>query len=119
MKKITKLLLISAIFLSFASLNAFGQQTSAKKEFKISGKVVNQATGEPIPYATAFLKESASETSIAGGVADDNGEFFFNVKEAGKYKVELSFVGYDTFVRDDIQVGPNTPSLFLGNIGLK
>lgn len=33
--------------------------------------------------------------------------------------MELSFVGYDTFVRDDIQVGPNTPSLFLGNIGLK
>jgi len=118
MRKIAKLLFISIIMLTQASQIAMGQQTSEKKEYKISGKVVNQATGEPIPYATAFLKESASETSIAGGVADDNGEFFFNVKDAGKYKVELSFVGYDTFVRDDIQVGPNTPSLFLGNIGL-
>lgn len=118
MKRLTKLLLISIIFLSVGSVNSFGQKATEKKEFKISGKVIDKATGEPIPYATAFLKEAATDASVAGGVADDNGEFFFNVKAAGKYKVELSFVGYDSFVREDVEVGPNTPSLFLGNLGL-
>ncbi|WP_339716728.1 TonB-dependent receptor domain-containing protein [Cyclobacterium amurskyense] len=118
MKRLTKLLLVSIIFLAVGSVNSFGQKATEKKEFKISGKVIDKATGEPIPYATAFLKESATDASVAGGVADDNGEFFFNVKAAGKYKVELSFVGYDSFVREDVEVGPNTPSLFLGNLGL-
>ncbi|EPR65602.1 TonB-dependent receptor domain-containing protein [Cyclobacterium qasimii] len=118
MKGLTKLLLISIIFLAVGSLDSFGQKATEKKEFKISGKVIDKATGEPIPYATAFLKEAATDASVAGGVADDNGEFFFNVKTAGKYKVELSFVGYDSFVRGDVEVGPNTPSLFLGNLGL-
>ena len=118
MKRLTKLLLISIIFLAVGSVNSFGQKATEKKEFKISGKVIDKATGEPIPYATAFLKEAATDASVAGGVADDNGEFFFNVKAAGKYKVELSFVGYDSFVREDVEVGPNTPSLFLGNLGL-
>ena len=97
MKRLTKLLLISIIFLAVGSVNSFGQKATEKKEFKISGKVIDKATGEPIPYATAFLKEAATDASVAGGVADDNGEFFFNVKAAGKYKVELSFVGYDYF----------------------
>ncbi|AKP53039.1 TonB-dependent receptor domain-containing protein [Cyclobacterium amurskyense] len=118
MKRLTKLLLISIIFLAVGSVNSFGQKATEKKEFKISGKVIDKATGEPIPYATAFLKEAGTDASVAGGVADDNGEFFFNVKAAGKYKVELSFVGYDSFVREDVEVGPNTPSLFLGNLGL-
>jgi len=104
--------------MTLGSIDGFGQKATGKKEFKISGKVVDMSTGEPIPYATALLKEAATEVSVAGGVADDNGEFFFNVKLAGKYKVELSYVGYDPFVRDEIEVGPNTPSLFLGNISL-
>ncbi|WP_339926359.1 TonB-dependent receptor [uncultured Cyclobacterium sp.] len=118
MKGLSKLLLISIMFLAVGSLDSFGQKATEKKEFKISGKVIDKATGEPIPYATAFLKEAATDASVAGGVADDNGEFFFNVKSAGKYKVELSFVGYDAYVRGDVEVGPNTPSLFLGNLGL-
>jgi len=118
MKRLSKLLLFTLVYLTMGSIDGFGQKATEKKEFKISGKVVDMSTGDPIPYATALLKEATTEVSVAGGVADDNGEFFFNVKSAGKYKVELSYVGYDPFVRDEIEVGPNTPSLFLGNISL-
>ncbi|MBD3627837.1 TonB-dependent receptor [Cyclobacterium sp.] len=118
MKRLFGLLLATTLYLTAGSLHIFAQGNAEKKEFKISGKVVDKETGEPVPYATALLKKAESDASLAGGVADDNGEFFFNVKEAGKYKVELSYVGYDALVREDIVVGPNTPSIFLGNITL-
>ncbi|MDN3690556.1 TonB-dependent receptor domain-containing protein [Cyclobacterium jeungdonense] len=116
MKRLFELLVVSTLFLFAGTLPSYAQGTADKKEFKISGKVVDKETGEPVPYATAMLKEVGSDEGVAGGVADDSGEFFFNVKTAGRYKVELSYVGYDPLIREDIEVGPNTPNVFLGNL---
>lgn len=116
MKRLFELLAVSTLFLFAGTLAAYAQENADRKEFKISGKVVDKDTGEPVPYATAMLKETGSDAGVAGGVADDNGEFFFNVKTAGRYKVALSYVGYDPLIREDIEVGPNTPDIFLGNL---
>ena len=116
MKRLIYLLVCATLFLATASLEAFAQGNAEKKEFKISGKVLDKDSGEPVPYATAMLKEAGTDATVAGGVADDAGEFFFNVKSAGRYKVELSYVGYDPVTREDIEVGPNTPNVFLGNL---
>lgn len=118
MKRLYKLLVVSTLFLFAGTLHIYAQGNAPKKEFKISGKVVDKESGEPIPYATAMLKEAGSGAGVAGGVADDSGEFFFNVKTAGRYLVELSYVGYDPLIREEVEVGPNTPDVFLGNLTL-
>ncbi|MEX0884407.1 MAG: outer membrane beta-barrel protein, partial [Cyclobacteriaceae bacterium] len=112
-------LLFTIMLLTAPVLSSFGQTTDGKTEFKISGKIIDRQTDEPVPYATAILKETDSDVQLAGGVADDEGEFFFNITKAGKYKVELSYVGYKAAVREDVVVNANTPSVFLGNISIE
>jgi outer membrane receptor protein involved in Fe transport len=116
MKRLFNNFIIILTFLTLSSVPIWAQSSGESKEFKISGKIVDKASGDPIPYATAVLKEAGTDTNIAGGVADDEGEFFFNVSKAGKYIVELSYMGYTVTKREDVEVNANIPSVFLGNL---
>lgn len=116
MKRLFNNLIIIFTILTISAVPTWAQTSENSREFKISGKIVDKASGEPIPYATAVLKEAGSDTNIAGGVADDEGEFFFNISKAGKYTVELSYMGYTLTKREDVEVNANIPSVFLGNV---
>lgn len=119
MKTILNYLIFSLFISMVFTFSAYSQVSTEKKDFQISGKIIDKSTGEPIPYATAILKEAGTGNTIAGGVADDEGEFFFTVKKPGRYLVELSYVGYTALQREDIEINQNIPSVFLGNLTLE
>ncbi len=51
--------------------------------------VITDAAGHPIPFATAYIRETAS-----GIVANEQGEFLSHLKK-GNYKGEFSALGYE------------------------
>jgi hypothetical protein len=67
--------------------NAFAQN-------KLSGKVLDSLTHEPIAFANVFLANASF-----GAVTSLNGEFSFQNFPSGKYDVTISFVGYTTVQR--------------------
>lgn len=60
----------------------------------IRGRITNK-NGDPVPNASLVLLETNTGTA-----ADDNGFFSFQGVKAGKYRLQISAVGYNTEVRN-------------------
>lgn len=79
-----KHLLLLILFLGTFSL--YAQDSGA-----ISGKVTDEA-GTPIEAVNVGLKGTTH-----GGATDEEGRFFISGVPAGKYKLVISFIGYETY----------------------
>lgn len=66
-----------------------------------AGKVVDQATGNPLPGATVMLADASGGTS-----AGPAGNFTLNRLISGSYKIIFSYVGYEA-VSKTIRIRPN------------
>src|SRR5436190_22799711 len=60
----------------------------------IKGKVIDQATKEPIPFANVVAEMNG--TMVAGDQTDFDGNFHIKPLNPGEYDVKVSIVGYGT-----------------------
>ena len=58
----------------------------------VKGRVLDEETGKPLPYASVFLNNSTY-----GAVADDNGDFEFYTKP-GSYDLIVNFFSYQPII---------------------
>lgn len=82
---------------SLFSVNFFAQNSSVE----IIGKVLDNNTQEPIPFATIVIKEKGSNDQIGGTTTDIQGEFKVDSNTSNIY-LEISFIGYTTLVKKDL-----------------
>ncbi|MGB0165552.1 MAG: TonB-dependent receptor domain-containing protein [Luteibaculum sp.] len=101
-------LLISAIFLPAI--------LSAQEKTSISGRVVDEISGQPIPYATVAVKELSSDNILGGTTTLDDGSFKLQLNSSN-IRLEISFIGYKTKSITDISF--NNGSAELGEINLE
>ncbi len=76
--------------LLFSTTLVNAQQT----EGRVIGKVVDEKLAE-LPFAQIILKRSADSGVVKAKLADDKGQFSFEVPD-GKYFIELRMMGYGT-----------------------
>jgi outer membrane receptor protein involved in Fe transport len=69
---------------------------------KISGRVINSASGQVLANATLILVDKSKKE-----IADQNGNFSLGKLAAGTYSIKCSFVGYDEKIVDEIIVKEN------------
>jgi outer membrane receptor protein involved in Fe transport len=62
----------------------------------VTGVVVDDATGEALPSATAALYTARDSAFVTGAAADLDGAFRVESVPPGQYQVRVSFVGYGT-----------------------
>ena len=76
---------------------------------KISGKVVDAKTGEPLVGATVAIVNTK-----LGGTTDVNGSYFVIGITPGTYEVQVSYVGYQTVIEKgvDVYIDRTTPVNF-------
>ena len=91
MKKSINLLLI--LFLTF-SIDALAQRPEPKK-IKVSGKVIDKSTSQPLEYATIVLQSVRNPEMVTGGITDSKGEFTIETF-AGNYNVRFEFISFKT-----------------------
>jgi outer membrane receptor protein involved in Fe transport len=83
----------------------------------LTGRVLDAATGDPLPLATVALYQLPDTTFVTGGAADPEGRFDLSPLRPGDYDVRISVVGYTTEHRAaSIRPGPPTD---LGEIRLE
>lgn len=87
-----------AVFLIVIAISPIFSQTTGK----ISGRVFDQTSGEPLPGANVIL----SGTSL-GAAADDNGDFYIINVRPGTYSVRAQMIGYNPVTIQDITVSVN------------
>ncbi|TVP42834.1 MAG: TonB-dependent receptor [Mongoliibacter sp.] len=114
-----KLLVLSFLILG-VSLNGFTQTESAEEPvYRISGKVMEKGSGEPVAYSAVSLIDLETEKSVAGAVADFDGEFVITNFKNGKYKILVSFMGFEPFSSSTITISESNSNINLGNLALE
>jgi outer membrane receptor protein involved in Fe transport len=80
-------------FLFFiTSLTSFAQDVAAKK-IKITGKVIEKISKQPLEYTTVTFSNPASAKIVAGGITDSKGEFSVEVI-AGTYSIKIEYISF-------------------------
>lgn len=103
---------ITLLFLSF-SFNLFAQTGS---KARITGVLKDAKTQETIPFATAVLINKTTKANAKIAQTDVNGAFVMADLPAGTYTFKISFVGYQTMVRDNVIITATTGTLNFGDI---
>ncbi|MFT3796385.1 TonB-dependent receptor domain-containing protein [Flavobacterium sp.] len=85
-------LLFSALFL-FNSLFSFAQDRPEPKKIKISGKVIEKTSKQPLEYATITLTNVKNPKNIAGGITNAQGQFDIEAN-AGMYNIKVEFISF-------------------------
>lgn len=93
MKKNT-LLLFTFLLTFFIQLSISAQSTG-----KIMGRVIDQATGEGIPFANVFIEE----TSL-GAASDIDGNYVILNIPPAVYSVTASYIGYQKVTQTEVRV---------------
>lgn len=97
----------------FCLLTGFGfaQQGS----LTISGRVIEETSSTPIPYAKVVARSIATESVISGTTTDETGAFTLKTDSTNIY-VQISFIGFDNKEIRDLQA--DKPTIDLGDISL-
>ena len=110
-----KTIKITLLFLCL-SFSLFAQ-TGGKA--KITGILKDAQTQETIPFATAVLTDKATKANVKLAQTDMNGAFTLPDLPAGTFTFKISFVGYQTMVRDNVVITPTSGTLNFGEIKMK
>ena len=90
MKKV-KLLL--AIGLLLSSLLNYSQEKLEIKKIKITGKIVDKSSQQPLEYATITLNNIKNPKATTGAITDAKGEFNVDAN-AGIYNIKIEFISF-------------------------
>ncbi|RYY14144.1 MAG: TonB-dependent receptor, partial [Cytophagaceae bacterium] len=90
--------------------------TAPRSTGRVTGTITDGANGKPVSYASVAVINPATNSAVNGGVAGDDGKFVLPVP-AGTYRVEVSFIGYQTQVKNGVVVTAGG-TVALGNVVL-
>lgn len=103
--------MINLITLFLLSVFFFYSQVSAQFSSTLLGKVVEEATKEPIPGVSVSIVGTNLGTST-----DIEGNFRIGNLEIGVYQLRFSAVGFSTVIKTDIMVNASKPTEVLVNL---
>lgn len=83
----------------------------------IAGILSNAETGEPLPYATIVLYDSADSSMVSNALTESEGDFSMKV-DPGKYYLVCTYVGFEEKIIENVEVGFRADPKKLGVIKL-
>ena len=107
------LILTLAICTSTVKLNAQSDNG------KITAKVVDAQTNETIPFASAMVINRKTKAVVKGVQTDANGNLLMPGLPNGVFSFKISYVGYQTMVRDSVSISDIQKEINLGTIKMK
>lgn len=99
--------------LLIAPLSLFAQVSGT-----IRGTIIEDETGDPLPFVTIALTPEGSNAPTAGCSTGEDGSFRLSNIKAGKYTLTASFVGYLDDSRN-VSITAGKSNIDLGTIHLK
>lgn len=115
----TKLFLFSIIFI-LAISNSFSQQREGvPRGGKVSGRVIDQSSNQPIEYANVILFSAADSTMAAGAASNSDGYFMLEPIRRGSYYLEIQFMGFSKETIKNISIDRNNLEVNVGETFLK
>lgn len=86
-----------------SSMNGWSQEYAT-----LSGKLSDESSNSPIPYANVALFGKSDEKLIRGVISDTSGNFSFINLQAEHYLLKISMIGYEQISKEiDVSRGVN------------
>lgn len=82
----------------------------------IRGNIIDDESGEPVPYANVVLFQPGEEEPVGGTFTDEEGEFRIEDVDNGTYDLLVQFIGYGNYTVEDIKITSETGELNVGAI---
>lgn len=119
--KIFNTLLFAFLLVVMTTFQTVLGQSSEKEKVtsRVTGRILEKSSGDPVPYATVALINVETEQSIAGAVADAEGRFVVTGFRNGTYRLQSSMMGYNSYTSSDIQVTDSNKVINLGDLSLE
>ncbi|MER3318070.1 MAG: outer membrane beta-barrel family protein [Allomuricauda sp.] len=105
-------IIIPILLLTLTTFQGIAQQR--QRPIKISGKVIDSDSGQPLEYATFVLQNADSPDKVTGGITDTSGIFEIEASP-GTYNISVEFISYKTYSLQGQTYNSNTN---LGSITL-
>jgi outer membrane receptor for ferrienterochelin and colicins len=100
----------------FLGLSNFAQQgPPAFNKVKVTGKIVDKKSNQPLEYATITLKNQKNPKAISGGITNNKGEYEADVIP-GVYDITIEFI---SFKNVEIKGKNITEKMSLGTVALE
>ncbi|MBI1307449.1 MAG: TonB-dependent receptor [Bacteroidetes bacterium] len=94
MQQLNKKIILTAVTV-FLSFSAFAQ-----KSYQISGSVKDGQDSMPVTGAGVVLVNLTDTLQKTGTTSGADGFFVLNVNQSGKYRLEISFIGYADYKKE-------------------
>ena len=105
-------------FLIFCFSFSLRAQKENMAQGKITGRIIDSLSGNPIEYATISLITQSENKVVNGATTDSKGFFKLSNVSEGTYKMLIDFIGYKKSQKNNIVVSKENPSMVLGDIKL-
>tara|TARA_Y100001980_G_C14556920_1_gene353958 strand:+ start:87497 stop:89920 length:2424 start_codon:yes stop_codon:yes gene_type:complete len=88
---------------------------ASAQNFTITGKVTDQASGNPLQFANVAVFQELDSSLVTGGITEADGSFKVQVAP-GNYYVGIQFVTYSPKIFSGIKINQNNPNQNFGEI---
>jgi len=82
----------------------------------IEGKIYDQETEEPLEFVSVAIFTEHDQELVTGTITDLDGSFNIKGLEAGTYYIEVSFIGYEKKVVEEININGQRKNVNVGDI---
>ncbi|PNW27507.1 TonB-dependent receptor domain-containing protein [Formosa algae] len=105
-------------YLLIVALCFYSISSKAQEAITITGQILDYETQESLPFVTISIHDESTSETVTGTITDDDGRFIIKDLTIGKYKVHISYLGFESEDRKIASGGLN-PIFDLGKIELK
>lgn len=106
------------VIFSAAARLCLGAPETSPISGTVTGRVVDEATGKPVEYATVSLRRPPRGNIVQQGVTDAEGRFRFEKLPEGDYDVDFSVVGGELHASEAVAISAEVPQAQLGVLRL-
>ena len=100
------------LFLFISHVNAQSKQGSTH------GVVVEEGTGNPIPYINVLLLKLPDSVLVTGGTTDKKGRYEIKDIEDGDYLLKFSSIGFKEFISSGYKIAPGKRKITADTVAL-
>jgi len=113
-----RMILLPNLFLFLLICSITSHVLGAESDGKITGKVYDRQSGQPVEYATVSVYNSNDSSLVTGIISNENGVFSIGGLDEGNYYAEIRFIGYAKEIIKNIQIPNKSARIDLGTISL-
>lgn len=111
----------NAVLLTLAiCINAIsGNAQTTTGEGRITAKVVDASNNQTVPFASAIVIDRKTKAVVKGAQTDVDGNLVMTGLPKGVFSFKVSYLGYQTMVRDSISISDTNKEIKFGTINMK